>query len=142
MARDGVTQSHQIPLEPGAQLRHRPSTSRHLQAAAAAAALALILPSCGEREDGDPAEREAPERVGAADAVVANDFDLAARVQAAIAADRDLRLKDVDVEVDGGGITLRGAVKSGEDRERATLLVLAVSGVRWVKNDLSVGRDS
>jgi osmotically-inducible protein OsmY len=45
---------------------------------------------------------------------------------------------DVDVGVDGGGVTLRGAVDTASQREAAERIALRVPGVSQVRNRLTV----
>ena len=46
---------------------------------------------------------------------------------------------EVDVDVLGGVVTLRGAIHSDEARNKATTMVESVVGVRSVTNDLRIG---
>lgn len=66
------------------------------------------------------------------------DADTEAAVLDALIADDELHAADVDVDVDGDTVTLRGVVELPAQRERATRIALRVGGVRHVSNLLKV----
>ena len=54
--------------------------------------------------------------------------------------DPELDSTEIEVEVEGGAVTLRGVVDSSDARLLAEELVESVSGVREVHNNLKVSR--
>lgn len=140
------------------------STLRLSALTAALAASALVV-ACGEREDATIGQRvdNASEQVqqsanqmgqdarqagqelkaagseamdtiarGAADAAIT------AKVNAALAADDQLKALSIDVDTTNGRVQLTGTAPSPEARERATTLARAVDGVIEVDNRLSI----
>src|SRR5689334_24272868 len=69
-------------------------------------------------------------------AVDANDKDIAKAVEARMT--RDTQLKKVDVRADGGVVTLTGEVPSITAAAKASEQARMVSGVKSVKNELTV----
>jgi osmotically-inducible protein OsmY len=68
-----------------------------------------------------------------------DDTAMTTKVKAALAGDPGLKtLIDTSVRTDRGVVTLSGAVDSPELKARATQVAGNVSGVRGVKNDLTV----
>jgi len=66
------------------------------------------------------------------------DADTEAAVLDALIADDELYAADVDVDVDGDTVTLRGVVELPAQRDRATVIALRAGGVRHVSNVLKV----
>jgi osmotically-inducible protein OsmY len=66
------------------------------------------------------------------------DADTEAAVLAALIADDDLHVADVDVESRDGIVTLRGIVELPAQRDRAERIVLRLGGVSSVRNRLGV----
>jgi hyperosmotically inducible periplasmic protein len=66
------------------------------------------------------------------------DADTEAAVLDALIADDELHAADIDVDVDGDTVTLRGVVEMPAQRERARSIALRVGGVRHVSNLLRV----
>lgn len=66
------------------------------------------------------------------------DADTEAAVLDALIADDEVHVGDVEVDVDGGAVTLRGVVEVASQRERAQRIAMAVPGVTSVVSDLRV----
>jgi osmotically-inducible protein OsmY len=66
------------------------------------------------------------------------DADTQAAVLDALAADAEVNARDIDVDVDGGAVTLNGLVGVLSQRDRAQRIALAVPGVASVDNKLRV----
>lgn len=140
---------------------------RHLRTPALITALAAsaLLVACGEQEDatvgqrldGAVAEvkqsgtqmgqdaRQAAQDVQsagsqAADAIArgAADATITAKVNAALAADDQLKALAIDVDTTNGLVQLTGTAPNAEARERATTLARAVDGVVQVDNRLTI----
>jgi hyperosmotically inducible protein len=69
-------------------------------------------------------------------AVNASDADIEKQVETRLS--RDTQLKSVDVRIDAGVVTLTGEVPSITASARASEMARAVSGVKAVKNELTV----
>lgn len=69
-------------------------------------------------------------------AVTASDAQIEKQVETTLA--RDTQLKSVDVRIDAGVVTLTGEVPSITASARASEMARGVSGVRAVKNELTV----
>jgi osmotically-inducible protein OsmY len=67
-----------------------------------------------------------------------DDADTEAAVLDALIADDEVHARDVEVDVDGGAVTLRGLVEVASQRERAQRIAMAVPGVASVENQLRV----
>lgn len=126
---------------------HRLHTLR-LVALAATASIALGLAACekkpaeptmGERVDGAIADvKEAGTE--AADSVKASaaDAQITTKINAALAADDKLSASKIDVDTEGGRVTLSGTAPDTASRDRATTLATSVEGVLAVNNLLVV----
>ena len=68
------------------------------------------------------------------------DAQLAQELQEILSKDPELDSTEIEVEVEGGAVTLRGVVDSSDARLLAEELVESVSGVREVHNNLKVSR--
>ena len=68
------------------------------------------------------------------------DAQLAQELQEILTKDPELDSTEIEVEVEGGAVTLRGVVDSSDARLLAEELVESVSGVREVHNNLKVSR--
>jgi citrate lyase gamma subunit len=141
--------------------------NRQLRITALAAALAAstLVVACGEQEEATVGQRldstvtevqNAGTQMGqdarqaaqdlqaagsqAADAMArgAADASITAKVNAALAADDQLKAIDIDVDTTNGRVQLTGTAPSPEARERATTLARAVDGVVEVDNRLTV----
>ena len=66
------------------------------------------------------------------------DADTQAAVLDALIADDEVHARDVEVDVDGGAVTLRGLVEIASQRERAQRVAMSVPGVASVENHLRV----
>jgi hyperosmotically inducible protein len=64
--------------------------------------------------------------------------DLQHQVQAALMDDDDLKNRGIEVLDSNGVITLRGAVRTTQERDRAEALVRAMAGVTSVINEIDV----
>ena len=76
---------------------------------------------------------ESPELAGRADGA-----GTTAAVKARLAGDQSLSALDINVEVSGGNVVLRGIAPDTAARTRATELARSVNGVTGVDNQLSV----
>jgi osmotically-inducible protein OsmY len=68
------------------------------------------------------------------------DETLSRELQEILTADRELDATDIEVQVEGGAVTLMGTVDSADARLLAEELVESVTGVREVHNQLKVAR--
>jgi osmotically-inducible protein OsmY len=68
------------------------------------------------------------------------DEALTRELQEILTQDPELDASEIDVEVVGGAVTLRGTVDSGDAKLLAEELVESVTGVREVHNQLRVAR--
>ena len=71
-------------------------------------------------------------------AIAAADATITTQVNAALAADDQLRAVQINVDTEQGRVTMRGPAPSAAARERATVLAEAVHGVVSVDNRLEV----
>jgi hyperosmotically inducible protein len=135
--------------------RHMP----HLLPVAAAAAVALSLAACGERDD----ERTIGQRMDSGAAQVerrtesmtadarnamgetrqemsnkVKDAAITTSVNAQLAKDKDLSALGIDVDTQDGRVRLSGTAPDAAARERATSLARSVDGVMAVDNQLTV----
>ena len=68
-----------------------------------------------------------------------SDAGLTGKVKSALAADVGTKtLRGVDVDSDKGVVTLKGHVDSSDTKQRAEAVAKKVSGVKSVKNQLSI----
>ena len=68
----------------------------------------------------------------------AADAALTAKVKTALANDAGLRTLKLDVDTNGGVVTLKGRVDSDDAKLRIQEIAQAVPGVTWVQNQISV----
>ena len=68
----------------------------------------------------------------------AKNAGLTGRVKTALANDVGLKTLIINVDSDGGMVTLRGSVDSADTKSRAEQVVKKVDGVKSVKNELRV----
>ena len=68
------------------------------------------------------------------------DAQLAQELQEILTKDPELDSTEIEVEVEGGAVTLRGVVDSSDARLLAEEMVESVTGVREVHNNLKVSR--
>ena len=68
----------------------------------------------------------------------AGDAATTAKVKAALANDDGLKTLNIDVDSNGGVVTLKGQVDSLDTKKRAQDAAQAVKGVTWVQNQLSL----
>ncbi len=126
----------------------RASRPRRLLAGLAAAGLALALAGCGRQPAASPAAagaasaahdagkfkdvevREDPVKTG----IEAGDAGLAAQVRARLAGDPQLRRQHIEVDAEGGRVTLWGEAARPEDRAAAEQLARRTPGVAGVNN--------
>jgi hyperosmotically inducible periplasmic protein len=76
--------------------------------------------------------------MGAAAAGKSDDAAITSKVNAALAADKDLSASKIDVDTKDGRVTLNGPAPSARARDRATDIARDVKGVNSVKNNLTV----
>lgn len=81
----------------------------------------------------------AAERAAGQQAV--SDATVSAAVQAVLTADRKANFARVDVDSQGGVVTLSGSVRSEQERSRAETLARRVEGVNRVNNYLMIQRE-
>ncbi|HEX2567533.1 MAG TPA: BON domain-containing protein [Burkholderiales bacterium] len=67
-----------------------------------------------------------------------SDAAMTAKVKAALANDVGLKTLNIDVDSNGGVVTLRGQVDSVDTKKRAQEAAQSVKGVTWVQNQLSI----
>lgn len=77
-------------------------------------------------------------RMGAAGADKVDDASITAKVNAALAADKDLSAVRIDVDTKNGVVTLTGPAPTPEASAQATKLAKNVKGVTSVNNKLTV----
>ncbi|HEY0942829.1 MAG TPA: BON domain-containing protein [Steroidobacter sp.] len=70
-----------------------------------------------------------------------SDVALTTKVKAALASDRAIQARDIEVETRDGVVQLSGFVNSEGERNAALLRARSVDGVAEVRNDLSVRTD-
>lgn len=68
----------------------------------------------------------------------AQDAALETKVRALLLAEPDLKNEPIEVNVEGGGILLRGKVHYPEQKEKATEVAVRAGGSAPVKNELVV----
>jgi hyperosmotically inducible periplasmic protein len=76
--------------------------------------------------------------MGAAAVDKVDDATITTKVNAALAADKDLSAVKIDVDTKNGVVTLTGPAPSADARQRATDLAKNVKGVSSVDNQLTV----
>lgn len=76
--------------------------------------------------------------MGAAAANKVDDASITAKVNAALAADKELSALRVDVDTRDGVVTLSGPAPTASAKERAAELALKVKGVASVNNQLTI----
>lgn len=120
----------------------------------AATLLALALSGCGREPPPkpvvkavpvpaqpaaqDPAKAEAEKLAAAQAARAAADKELAGRVKAALAAERNLNAHGIDVVAKDGAVTLFGTAETRARRDLAQKVAGNVDGVKSVENKLAV----
>ncbi|MHB0912882.1 MAG: BON domain-containing protein [Armatimonadota bacterium] len=70
-----------------------------------------------------------------------NDDALKGRIIAALANDPDVHANSIRVDVDHGRVTITGVVDTLEEKERAQLVILHMTGIAALENDLVVSAD-
>jgi osmotically-inducible protein OsmY len=122
--------------------------------AALAAAAALVLAACDQQaqhavqQAGSELKREAKEtgaqakdalrEVGETTGQVLEDTAIAAKVKAALHAEKDVKSRDIEVETFQGKVVIKGVVPDRAQAERAAKVAASVAGVKAVENRLSV----
>jgi hypothetical protein len=120
----------------------------------AATLLALALSGCGREPPPKPVVKDVPvpaqpavqdaakaeaEKLAAAQAArAAADKELAGRVKAALAAERNLNAHGIDVVAKDGSVTLFGTAETRARRDLAQKVATGVDGVKSVENKLAV----
>lgn len=125
-----------------------------------AGVLALSLAACGDKapEPAKPAPvmkpapavppkkaeapKEAPAATAAESGKAAEDAALAAKVKAALAAERGLDALAIDVEAKDGVVSLFGTADNDANRDKAARVASKVQGVKSVTNKLAIARGS
>ena len=85
------------------------------------------------KEAGDYVEQKTDQAVQSVD-----DAAITATIKGKLVADDELKAIDINVDTDGGVVTLTGAAPSATAVERATTIAKAVDGVSNVNNKLTV----
>lgn len=67
-----------------------------------------------------------------------SDAALATNIKTRLAADPDVGAINIDVDADGGIVTLSGIVRTAEARSRAEQIAQGVDGVRRVNNEIRI----
>jgi len=84
-----------------------------------------------------------PSSTGATAAnITADDEALATKVEAALSAETTLHGSSIDVVADDGVVTLTGSTRSPDTRSIAAQIALSIDGVKHVRNELAVSRDT
>ena len=86
----------------------------------------------------DAAKAEAEKKMAAQAARAAADKDLAGRVKAALAAERNLNVHGIDVVAKDGAVTLYGTAETRVRRDMAEKIAARVDGVKSIENKLAV----
>jgi osmotically-inducible protein OsmY len=73
-------------------------------------------------------------------AATATDAMITTKINAALAADDELKATKIDVDTSRGRVVLTGSAPSAGSRDRATVLARAVEGVVEVDNRLTVSK--
>lgn len=130
----------------------KPISTTQALVAIASCALALALAACGDR--GTPAAKSAevtpqaaPQPAPAAPAKAEApkpdpDAELAAKVKAAFANDRELKMLPIDVRAANGVVTLYGTADNPKLREKAVRIASGVEGVKSVNANVQIVRGS
>jgi len=74
--------------------------------------------------------------------VTADDEALASKIEAALSAETALHGSSIDVSADNGVVTLTGSTRSPDLRSMAAQIALSVDGVKHVRNELAVARET
>jgi hyperosmotically inducible protein len=85
----------------------------------------------------DKAAEEA-KQMGATAGEKIDDATITAKINASLAADKDLSAIKIDVDTQNGVVTLSGPAPSATARERASEIARSVKGVNSVNNQLTV----
>jgi len=115
----------------------RDAARRETREAAAGAGAALDRAAQETKAMGAAAADKTRE-LGAATAEKVDDAAITAKVNAAIAADKDLSALRIDVDTRGGIVTLSGPAPTAAAKERAAEAALKVKGVTSVNNQLTI----
>jgi osmotically-inducible protein OsmY len=129
---------------------------RSALAVPAAIVAALALAACSPRDDDNrtvgqqvdqavanakqgaqEAQQEAKEAAGTV-AAAASDATITTKINAALAADDQLKALRIDVDTSAGRVVLTGTAPDAVSKDRATTLAKAVEGVVAVDNRLTV----
>jgi len=95
--------------------------------------------SAGQTSDGVVAQTERKiDKAADKAASMGKDFAITAEVKAQLAKDEKLSAMSINVDTDGGQVTLRGTAPDATAREHATALARSISGVTGVDNQLTV----
>lgn len=120
--------------------------------AASSLTLLLALGACDRFNDGSTVGERAADRtgqaarsaadetrsMGAAGVQKVDDATITSKVNAALAADKDLSAVKIDVDTKDGVVTLTGPAPTAEAASKATKLAKDVKGVTSVNNQLTV----
>ncbi len=85
-----------------------------------------------------PAERQTPAPEQSPDTPTPNDAEIKAEIERVLASDAALSSLDVNAIVEGGKVTLSGAVDSAELKQRAERAIRSIKGVISINNQLVV----
>jgi hyperosmotically inducible periplasmic protein len=126
---------------------------RHPAGILTATLLAFAISGCGREPPPKPVVKDVPVPVapvvqdaGKAEAAkqsavasrAAADKELAARVKAALVAERNLNAHGIDVTAKDGAVTLYGTAETRMRRDMAETIAARVDGVKSVENKLAI----
>ena len=91
-----------------------------------------------DAKDATASAADSTKTMGAAAVDKVDDAAITAKVNASLAADKDLSAIKIDVDTQNGVVTLSGPAPTATARERASEIARAVKGVSSVNNQLTV----
>ena len=94
--------------------------------------------AAGKTEDAMKNAADATKTAGAAAVTVFDDAGITAKVNAALASDKDLSAIKINVDTKDGVVTLTGPAPTSTAKDRASEIAKAVKDVKSVNNQLTV----
>ena len=91
-----------------------------------------------DAKDATASAADSTRQMGATAGDKVDDATITAKVNASLAADKDLSAIKIDVDTQNGVVTLSGPAPSATARERASEIARSVKGVNSVNNQLTV----
>lgn len=83
-----------------------------------------------------------PSITTAATDVTAHDGALASKIETALSAETALHGASIEVSADDGVVTLTGSTRSPDLRSMAAQIALSIDGVKHVRNELAIARET